>query len=125
MWNDIRFGARMLVKTPAFTIIAVPVPFASFPITRVITMLVVSGRDPITAPIRGTGPVTGVPVMPWADRIPISLHPCVPGRRAGRNILLRRRRRGSSFVMPITSCRNSHANSNGKMRLSENGTSTE
>jgi len=23
MWNEIRFGARMLVETPAFTIIAV------------------------------------------------------------------------------------------------------
>ena len=101
-------------------ILTVPVPFTALPVTGIITVFFVARGHPITASIRRTGPVTGVPVVARADRIPVSVHPRVARIGARRPLVDDHRRRRRWIVTG-----NTNANSYRKVLLREQRTPAE
>jgi hypothetical protein len=100
---------------PILVIIVVPVPvnLSVTPVARIIATFVVSRSYPIAASIRLTGPVTGVPGVAGAHRIPVARDPRVARTWAWRDIS--DGGRGRWCVVR----RRPDANANRKMRLSE------
>jgi hypothetical protein len=58
-------------------IVAVAEPLPAVPVAGIIAVLIVARGDPVGAGIRRTRPVTGMPLITRADRIPISTYPLI------------------------------------------------
>ena len=58
-------------------IVAVAEPLTTVPVAGIVAVLVVARGDPVGAGIWRTRPVTGVPLITRADRIPISTYPLI------------------------------------------------
>jgi hypothetical protein len=76
------------IKPPFMTfptvMVAVAEPLPAVPVAGIIAVLIVARGDPVGAGIRRTRPVTGVPLITRADRIPISTYPLIAGAWARR-----------------------------------------
>jgi hypothetical protein len=82
-YGTLRVPATVMFATPlpfmAFPAVTVAVaePLTTVPVAGIIAVPVVARGDPVGAGIRRTRPVTGVPLIAGADRIPISTYPLI------------------------------------------------